>query len=430
MEKLSIEQLYTYFQQCNEVTTDSRNTPINSLFFALKGGNFNGNRYAEKALEAGSRFAVIDEPAFAVDERYLLVEDVLTTLQQLATHHRKQLTIPIIGITGTNGKTTTKELTHAVLKTEFNTLATEGNLNNHIGVPLTLLKIKPTHEIAIIEMGANHLGEIKQLCEIAQPNFGLITNVGKAHLEGFGSFEGVIKTKTELYEWLRESNGTLFFHNENEYLKPYIHGIRTILYGELPNCYLRGEMTGCSPFIEFRYLHNESNIAIKTKLIGSYNLTNLLAATTIGTFFGITPEHIKQALENYEPTNKRSQLVETKNNSLILDAYNANPSSMRAALANFKAMEVRKKLLILGDMRELGEESNIEHQHLLAYISELGFEEVILVGDQFNALPHHFIALKDAQELQSWLSKHPVTGYFILIKGSRGIALETGIDYL
>ncbi len=430
MEKISTQSLYLLYKEHPIITTDTRNCPAGSLFFALKGERFNANQFAAQALEAGSAFAIIDEPEYATDSRFLLVDDVLTALQDLAAYHRAQLTIPIIGITGTNGKTTTKELTKAVLSTRFNTLATEGNLNNHIGVPLTLLKIRPEHEMAIIEMGANHPGEIAFLCNIANPDFGLITNVGKAHLEGFGSLEGVIRTKTELYSSLRRNGGKLFLHFENEYLKPHATGLECYTYGETPDLYLSGKLTGCTPFLAFSFTHEGVETEVQTQLIGAYNLTNALVAAAIGTRFDVPAESIKAGLEQYSPSNKRSQLVKTEKNTLILDTYNANPTSMRAALLNFKAMEVPNKMLILGGMRELGAESAAEHAGIIVYIGELGFDNVVLVGDEFNTLHHSYTALADANALKGWIAEHPVTDHYILVKGSRGIALETGIEGL
>lgn len=432
MNTISIEQLYNIYLQHPMVTTDSRNCPEGSVFFALKGDNFNGNKFASGALDSGCSFAVIDEPEYAADSRYLLVPDVLTALQELAAYHRRQLTIPVIGITGTNGKTTTKELTKAVLSAKFNTLATEGNLNNHIGVPLTLLKIRPEHEIAIIEMGANHPGEIEMLCNIADPEYGIITNVGKAHLEGFGSLEGVIKTKTELYDFLRARNGKVFLHADNPYLPPYAKGLSTIAYGEdKDNLFLWGELTDCTPYLSFRFkVEKQPAEEVHTQLIGSYNLPNTLAAAAVGAWFGISPQDIRISLESYEPANKRSQLVKTEKNTLILDAYNANPTSMMAALQNFQAMHVAHKMLILGDMRELGAESAIEHERILEFLDTCDFDRVLLVGPEFNAHPHSFVGLNNISELKEWITAHPVSDFHILIKGSRGIALETGIEGL
>ncbi|MEG1379082.1 MAG: UDP-N-acetylmuramoyl-tripeptide--D-alanyl-D-alanine ligase [Bacteroidales bacterium] len=427
---ITTEQLYEIYLSHPVITTDTRNCPAGSLFFALKGERFNGNRFAAKALEAGSAFAVVDEAEYATDHRYLLVEDVLKALQDLARHHRNQLSIPIIGITGTNGKTTTKELTRSILAMRYHTLATEGNLNNHIGVPLTLLKIAPEHEMAIIEMGANHPGEIEFLCNICRPDYGLITNVGKAHLEGFGSLEGVIKTKTELYASLRATGGKVFLHAENEYLRPKADGLETILYGNTQDAYLSGELIGCAPFLSFAIQSGQTPLPINTQLIGSYNLPNCLAAAAIGRYFRVSDEMIKDALENYEPANKRSQMLKTEHNSIILDAYNANPTSMLAALVNFRDMTVENKTLILGDMRELGAESRKEHQRILDFLQETNFEKVILVGEEFNTLAHPYNGFQTTEELKAWLRQHPVANRFILVKGSRGIALEGVVELL
>lgn len=427
---IAIEQLYTLYLQHPVVTTDTRNCPAGSIFFALKGERFNGNLFARQAIEAGCAYAVIDEDINDEDARFIRVEDVLTCLQELAAFHRRQLRIPVIGITGTNGKTTTKELTRCVLSSRFNTLATEGNLNNHIGVPLTLLKITAEHEMAIIEMGANHPGEIEFLCRIARPDYGLITNIGKAHLEGFGSLEGVIKTKSELYDSLRTNNGKVFLHAENEYLPAQAHGLDTILYGTTPGLFVTGKMTACSPFVSFELVTDQSSETIDTQLIGSYNLPNLLAAAAVGRYFGIPATDIKTALQAYQPANKRSQLMHTHQNTLILDAYNANPSSMMAALVNFQDMEVKNKTLILGDMRELGAESQKEHQRIIAFLTQMNLDLILLVGKEFNTLTHPFLGFSNTAELKAWLAEHPLRDRFILIKGSRGIALETCIDLL
>lgn len=426
----TIETLYTIYRQHPVITTDTRNCPPNSLFFALKGDKFNGNRFAAQALEAGAAFAVIDQPEYKADDRYILVDNVLKTLQDLAAFHRNQLRIPVIGITGTNGKTTTKELTAAVLSSRYKTLATEGNLNNHIGVPLTLLKIKPEHEMAIIEMGANHPGEIKALCQIARPDFGLITNVGKAHLEGFGSLEGVIRTKSELYDFLRQTGGKVFLHAENELLTPQAHHLEHILYGTAPDNFVWGKMISCSPTLSFEFTVNGQTMPVDTRLIGSYNLPNLLAAVAIGSYFGVTPLQIRQAIETYEPTNKRSQLIRTDKNTLILDAYNANPTSMMAALINFRDIQASNKTLILGDMRELGADSHQEHQHIIDFIRKSDFDSVFLVGEIFNAHDHPYKGFATTADLKEWLGLHPLTDRYILIKGSRGIALETALSEL
>lgn len=377
---MKLSALYQIFLDCQLVTTDSRNCPEGSLFIALKGESFNGNAFAGKALETGCAYAVIDESEYAIegDQRYILVDDCLQTLQQLANYHRRQLGTRVIGITGTNGKTTTKELISAVLSRSHNILYTLGNLNNHIGVPSTLLRLKTEHDLAVIEMGANHPGEIKFLSEIAEPDCGIITNVGKAHLEGFGSFEGVIKTKGELYDFLRKKEGsTVFIHHDNAYLMNIAEGLNLIPYGTEDDLYVNGRITGNSPYLTFEWKAGKDgkSYQVQTQLIGEYNFPNALAAITIGRFFGVEDAKINEALSGYTPQNNRSQLKKTDDNTLIIDAYNANPTSMMAALQNFRNMEVPHKMLILGDMRELGAESAAEHQKIADYLKECAFEK-------------------------------------------------------
>lgn len=370
--------------ECGKVTTDSRNCPAGSMFIALKGATFNGNAFAAQALKQGCRYAVIDEPEYA-GEGTILVEDCLKTLQQLANYHRRQLHLPVIGITGTNGKTTTKELISTVLSRKFNTLYTEGNLNNHIGVPLTLLRLNPQHEMAVVEMGASHPGDIKELVDIAEPDYGIITNVGRAHLQGFGSFEGVIRTKGELYDFLRAKGGaTIFIQNENPYLNGIAGGLTCVRYGQTPGLYVSGELISCSPFLSFRWAAGGISHEVATHLIGSYNLDNMLAAVAIGRYFGVPDEDISDALASYLPHNNRSQLKETADNKLIVDAYNANPTSMMAALKNFRLIEAPHKMVILGDMKELGTVSHEEHQKVVDYLNECGFERVVLVGPEIG----------------------------------------------
>ena len=358
---MSIIDLYDLFIHNPQITTDSRNCPKGSIFFALKGDKFDGNQYAGKALASGCVYAVIDNPDYFIGERTLLVDNVLKTLQQLAHHHRKVLTLPIIGINGTNGKTTTKELLAAVLSTKFNLLYTEGNFNNHIGVPLTLLRLTHDHEMAVIEMGASHPGDIKELEDIVHPNYGIITNVGRAHLEGFGSFEGVIRTKGELYDYIRRSKGKIFIKKENEYLQSIAKGIEQITYGNGDDAFASGQVVSCDPFLVFNWKQQGKLHTVETHMIGSYNLDNVLAAVAVGRFFKIPAERISRAIAAYEPTNNRSQFKKTDNNELIIDAYNANPSSMKVALDNFITMPVQPKAIILGDMRELGPTSDELH---------------------------------------------------------------------
>lgn len=428
-------QLYELFLQHPVICTDSRVCPEGSLFFALKGNNFNANAFALSALEKGCAFAVVDEPEFAIDKRFILVQNVLESLQQLAAHHRKQLGTRIIGITGTNGKTTTKELIAAVLNQKFNILYTQGNLNNHIGVPLTLLQLKPEHKIAVIEMGANRRGDIKMLCEIACPDHGIITNVGKAHLEGFGSFEGVKKTKAELYEYIFEHGKNIFINKDNEHLMEMatnfgfeIDKAHVREYSLDPKnwiCYIHGLITGCSPFLEMQCtIDLFDTFNVKTKLIGSYNAENVLAAVAIGEYFGMDKNEIKRGLEKYIPQNNRSQLTVTNRNKLLVDAYNANPTSMQAAILNFAQMEVEHKTLILGDMLELGEQSAKEHQNIVDLLQQNKFENVLLVGTEFKNTNNSFKIFDNATELIAFLEENPINENYILIKGSRSIKLE------
>ncbi len=431
---MNLSALYQIFLDCQLVTTDSRNCPEGSLFIALKGESFNGNAFAGKALETGCAYAIIDEPEYAVegDQRYILVDNCLQTLQQLANYHRRQLGTQVIGITGTKGKTTTKELISAVLSQSHNILYTLGNLNNHIGVPSTLLRLKAEHDLAVIEMGANHPGEIKFLSEIAEPDCGIITNVGKAHLEGFGSFEGVIKTKGELYDFLRKKEGsTVFIHHDNAYLMNIAGGLNLIPYGTEDDLYVNGRITGNSPYLTFEWKAGKAGetYQVQTQLIGEYNFPNALAAITIGLFFGVEAAKINEALAGYTPQNNRSQLKKTNDNTLIIDAYNANPTSMMAALQNFRNMEVPHKMLLLGDMRELGAESAAEHQKIADYIKECDFEEVWLVGEQFAAAEHSFKTYPNVQEVIKELETNKPKGYTILIKGSNGIKLSSTVDH-
>ena len=431
---MNLSALYQIFLDCQLVTTDSRNCPEGSLFIALKGESFNGNAFAGKALETGCAYAIIDEPEYAVegDQRYILVDDCLQTLQQLANYHRRQLGTQVIGITGTNGKTTTKELISAVLSQSHNILYTLGNLNNHIGVPSTLLRLKAEHDLAVIEMGANHPGEIKFLSEIVEPDCGIITNVGKAHLEGFGSFEGVIKTKGELYDFLRKKEGsTVFIHHDNAYLMNIAGGLNLIPYGTEDDLYVNGRITGNSPYLTFEWKAGKAGetYQVQTQLIGEYNFPNALAAITIGLFFGVEAAKINEALAGYTPQNNRSQLKKTNDNTLIIDAYNANPTSMMAALQNFRNMEVPHKMLLLGDMRELGAESAAEHQKIADYIKECDFEEVWLVGEQFAAAEHSFKTYPNVQEVIKELETNKPKGYTILNKGSNGIKLSSTVDH-
>ena len=427
---MSIIDLYDLFIHNPQITTDSRNCPKGSIFFALKGDKFDGNQYAGKALASGCVYAVIDNPYYYIGERTILVDNVLKTLQQLAHHHRKVLGLPIIGITGTNGKTTTKELLAAVLSTKFNLLYTEGNFNNHIGVPLTLLRLTHDHEMAVIEMGASHPGDIKELVDIVHPNYGIITNVGRAHLEGFGSFEGVIRTKGELYDYIRRSKGKIFIKKENEYLQSIAKGIEQITYGNGDDAFASGQVVSCDPFLVFNWKQQGKLHTVETHMIGSYNLDNVLAAVAVGRFFKIPAERISRAIAAYEPTNNRSQFKKTDNNELIIDAYNANPSSMKVALDNFITMPVQPKAIILGDMRELGPTSDELHAEVVEQIKKGQFDKVFLCGEHFSKVGKEFSPFATTEAMVEELRKQPLKGYHILIKGSHSMGLEKLADIL
>ena len=427
---MSIIDLYDLFIHNPQITTDSRNCPKGSIFFALKGDKFDGNQYAGKALASGCVYAVIDNPDYYIGERTILVDNVLKTLQQLAHHHRKVLGLPIIGITGTNGKTTTKELLAAVLSTKFNLLYTEGNFNNHIGVPLTLLRLTHDHEMAVIEMGASHPGDIKELVDIVHPNYGIITNVGRAHLEGFGSFEGVIRTKGELYDYIRRSKGKIFIKKENEYLQSIAKGIEQITYGNGDDAFASGQVVSCDPFLVFNWKQQGKLHTVETHIIGSYNLDNVLAAVAVGRFFKIPAERISRAIAAYEPTNNRSQFKKTDNNELIIDAYNANPSSMKVALDNFITMPVQPKAIILGDMRELGPTSDELHAEVVAQIKKGQFDKVFICGEHFSKVGKEFSPFATTEAMVEELRKQPLKGYHILIKGSHSMGLEKLADIL
>ena len=427
---MSIIDLYDLFIHNPQITTDSRNCPKGSIFFALKGDKFDGNQYAGKALASGCVYAVIDNPDYYIGKRTILVDNVLKTLQQLAHHHRKVLGLPIIGITGTNGKTTTKELLAAVLSTKFNLLYTEGNFNNHIGVPLTLLRLTHDHEMAVIEMGASHPGDIKELVDIVHPNYGIITNVGRAHLEGFGSFEGVIRTKGELYDYIRRSKGKIFIKKENEYLQSIAKGIEQITYGNGDDAFASGQVVSCDPFLVFNWKQQGKLHTVETHMIGSYNLDNVLAAVAVGRFFKIPAERISRAIAAYEPTNNRSQFKKTDNNELIIDAYNANPSSMKVALDNFITMPVQPKAIILGDMRELGPTSDELHAEVVEQIKKGQFDKVFLCGEHFSKVGKEFSPFATTEAMTEELRRQSLKGYHILIKGSHSMGLEKLVDIL
>ena len=430
---MSLSELYQLYLEHPVVTTDTRDCPEGSLFFALRGANFDGNAFARQALQSGCAYAVVDDPcvceAVSASEasRYILVDDVLTTLQQLAAYHRRQLGIPVIQITGTNGKTTTKELTAAVLATKWHVLYTQGNFNNHIGVPKTLLRLNSAHQLAVIETGANHPGEIAELSALVDANCGLITNVGRAHLEGFGSFEGVIHTKGELYDYLRQKPGAfIFLDGDNPHLAPIAEGIPAVTYGLPGKGYdVEGEIVACNPWLQFRFrVKGGEWHTVQTHLIGSYNLTNALAALAVGMRFDVSPEQAAQAIAAYVPSNNRSELLRTAHNELIVDAYNANPTSMRAALDNFALISHPHKMLILGEMRELGAVSAEEHQKVAAQALSLGAEAVWFVGEEFQPYSEGAQWFLDVEAVKTALSGGAKPAErLILIKGSNGTKL-------
>lgn len=431
---MEVAALYEIFKQHPNITTDSRNCPEGSVFWALKGESFNGNDFAAKALAAGCAYAVVDEPGTAdlSDERYLLVDDSLKALQELANYHRRQFHIPVLQITGTNGKTTTKELIAAVLERKYQVLFTQGNLNNHIGVPRTLLRLNASHEIAVIETGANHPGEIKFLTDIVEPDYGLITNVGMAHLAGFGSFEGVKRTKGELYDYLRNTGKPAFVHCPDENLQEMAAGLKQIPYAteQAPENVPQGELVGCDPFLTFRWKYQGNEFVVRTHLVGSYNLANMMAAVAVGLHFGVDFQDICAALAEYIPSNNRSQMQDTAENHLVVDAYNANPTSMKAAIENFRLMQNEPKMLILGEMKELGEASVAEHQKVVDQLVSAGFDKVWLVGGEFEKTENHFRQFHHVDEVVEELKQNKPKGYYILIKGSNGTKLFTLPEYL
>jgi UDP-N-acetylmuramoyl-tripeptide--D-alanyl-D-alanine ligase len=418
---MKIATLYKLYRQYFLVDTDTRNIRKNTLFFALKGDNFNGNSFAEEALKLGASFAIVDEIAYQTKENIILVDNVLKTLQQLANYHRKQLNIPVIGLTGSNGKTTTKELIHVVLSKKYNVKATKGNLNNHIGVPLTLLSMTDKTELGIVEMGANHQKEIEILCTITEPDFGYITNFGKAHLAGFGGIEGVIKGKSELYTFLKENKKTVFVNIDDKIQVEKTKNIQSVCFNDEDLQFIE-----VNPFVKLLY----KNTIINSNLIGKYNYTNIAAAITIGAYFKVSGHEMKEAIENYIPKNNRSQIIETPNNKIILDAYNANPSSMIVALENFASIKAESKVVILGDMFELGKDSLNEHQAIIDLVTSLNFDRKLFVGENFNLGKTNELQFKSYQDLEEYLKKNPLDNQSILIKGSRGMRLERLLDLI
>ena len=423
---MDITDLYRIFLKTRKVSTDTRSDLEGSIFFALKGASFDGNTFVEQAFAKGAVCCVIDNPDYHVPQKTILVDDVLKTLQQLATFHREQYNIPVLAITGSNGKTTTKELVNAVLSTTYKTTCTKGNLNNHIGVPLTLLSMSDDVEFAIVEMGANHPQEIDFLCHIAKPNFGLITNIGKAHLEGFGGFEGVVKTKNELYQYIAQNSGTLFVNQDDTLLSDLSKDIQKTTYGMSSNADCQGHIADMNPFLSLTVELDGKAHVINSKLIGVYNAPNILSAACIGNYFHVPAAKIVSALENYQPDNMRSQIEKRGSNTIILDTYNANPTSMNAALDNFFMLDFPRKAVILGDMLELGAWSMEEHEKIINKLKNSTIDEVFLVGEHFKRLQKScdFNCFDDVDELVHFFEQKQIADTLILIKGSRGVRLE------
>ena len=435
----SIKNLYRIFLDHPLICTDTRNIQNDTIFFSLKGETFNGNEFAETAINNGAAFAVVDEEKYVKDDRFLLVDNTLKTLQRLGSYHRSTFDIPVIGITGTNGKTTTKELIRNILSQKYKAQATIGNLNNHIGVPLTLLSVKHDTDIIVIEMGANHIGEIESLCKIANPNFGIITNIGKAHLEGFGSKEGIVKAKSELYSHMKNIGGAVFVNINNSLLYELSQNLNTVFYGDNPKAYTYGEFIEADPFVKLSWTNKDytpdteiQNFIINSKLIGAYNFENILAAICVGTYFDVEPEKIIRAIEQYTPVNNRSQIIEKTEKLIILDAYNANPSNMEAAILNLKKMPGEKKIAIIGDMLELGKYEVQEHRKILKLLKKQNFHQLIFVGQTFCKVcsSDDGLCFEDTDAAFSWLQNKPLPASVILLKASRGIKLEKLVDIL
>ena len=422
------KHIYNLFLNSSGICTDTRAIEQNSLFICIKGENFDGNTFSKKALESGASHVIVDNPEyFDGSLQMTLVKDSVMFLQDLANFHRNQFSIPVIGITGSNGKTTSKELIYTVLSKKYKVLATKGNLNNHLGVPFTLLRLKKEHEIAIIEMGANKFKDIQELCEIAEPNFGIITNIGKAHLEGFGDFEGVKKTKKELYDFIEKSKGKLIVNSDDEVLTNILpNEIETITYGTKSDSNIKGELIALNPFVEMNWNNeNYSSPNLQTQMIGKYNFYNYLAAAAFGIEFNVSPELISEAIEEYAPTNNRSQVKKTESNTLILDCYNANPTSMRSALESFALIESENKLFIIGDMKELGSESNLEHKKIMELIETLNLKGYT-VGKEFAQFNSTSVLnnFESNQLIKEYLKQNTLKENLILLKGSRSIGLE------
>lgn len=430
---ISPEELYSIYLNNPIICTDTRSIQKGSIFFALKGPNFNGNSFAEAAIEQGAAYAVIDEPKFRKDDRYILVEHGLKALQELANYHRRQLKIPFLAITGSNGKTTTKELIRAVLSKKFKTLATKGNLNNHIGVPLTILSIDKSIEFAVIEMGANHQGEIESYCHIAEPDYGLITNVGKAHLEGFGGLSGVKKGKRELYHWLDENGIKIFINGDNGDLGEMASQIdprKLVFYGTNSAFDTFAVLKKSQPELVISWKSGLQQGQHTCRLIGAYNFENVVAAVAVGNYFGVEAHLIDLAISSYMPDNSRSQRLQKGSNSIILDAYNANPSSMEAAIKNFSQLSDKNKVICIGDMAELGEDSEKEHKRILQLLKDVSYQQLILVGKNFNKFSNELdcMSFENAELASDWIKKNPLKSKTILIKGSRSTKMETILE--
>jgi len=427
----TIEKLYGFFEKYPKISTDTRKDVSDSIFFAIPGENFDGNAFAKEALRKGARMAVIDNEKYKTDDRFFLVDNTVDTLQELALYHRKKHPVPVIGITGSNGKTTTKELTAAILGSTYNIVATQGNLNNFIGLPLTVLNIKKETELAVIELGTNHPGEIEMLCNIAMPDTGIITNIGKAHLEGFGDIHGVIAEKSELYKYLKNHSGTVFVNADDPLLMELSKGMNRFTYGQ-KDAGLVGKILKSTPDLTLMWEFDDKEYVIKTRLYGYYNLYNILTAIAVGLHFNILPASINRAIENFTPDNNRSQRIKTARNRIFMDAYNANPVSMSEALKSFREQETGNPWLIIGDMFELGDTSLKEHENIIRLIEELGFRNVILIGKDFYQLKDKssFATLVSTEKAAEYLQAHQIENADILVKGSRGMQLEKLLSYL
>ncbi len=426
-----INEIYTLFKRYKKVSIDTRSNVKDSIFFALSGENFDGNVFAKQAIEKGAVIAVIDNPRYEQSEKTITVKNSLETLQKLAELHIQEIGVPVLAITGTNGKTTTKELVAAVLSSEKKMFSTQGNLNNHIGVPLTLLSVTDDCEIAVVEMGANHRGEIKQLCNIAHPMYGIITNIGKAHIEGFGSLQGVVETKNELYQAVKSSGGTVFVNGNDELLMKLSSEINRFVYG-IDNADVYGKIVDSKPLLKLVWNSDGKEIPVATNLYGSYNFNNVMAAIAVGKYFGISENSIVSAIGNYMPSNNRSQYLETENNTLILDAYNANPESMKAAITDFYNNGFKNPVIILGDMFELGNVASEEHQKIVELLNDFGFKDVYLAGNEFCRcnIPDNFICFKTTEKLTKHLKDINIKNKTVLVKGSRGMQMEKTVEYL